>query len=71
MQYASTEGYNIVWSRQGLNIHLYMTSTFITLHFHLLKLLYMSIQYVIQGHMHRLCCNTLHKTRTVNPQMDP
>ena len=61
----------MVWSRQGINIHLYMTSTFITIHYHLLKSLYTSIQYVIQGHTHRLYHNTLHKTQTLKPQMYP
>ena len=30
--------------------------------YHLLKSLYTSIQYVIQGHMHRLYHNTVYKT---------
>ena len=47
---------------QGLNIHLYMISTFITIYYHLLKQTVMSIQYVIQGHMHRLYHSTLHNT---------
>ena len=41
----------------------------IIIDYSLLKLFYMSIQYVIQGHMHRLYYNTVHKTQTLNPQM--
>ena len=55
-------------------ISLYMTFMYdhysiITIDSQLLKSLYTSIQYVIQGHMHRLYCNTVHKTQTLDPQM--
>ena len=31
----------------------------------------LGIQYVIQGHMHRLYGNTMYKTQTLDPQMYP
>ena len=43
--------------------------------YHLLKSIYkntiLGIQYVIQGHTHRLYHNTMHKTQTLDPDGYP
>ena len=55
-------------------LSLYMTFTYdhyslIIIDYCLLESFYTSIQYVIQGHTHRLYHDTVHKTQTLNPQM--
>ena len=61
----------MVW----LSLFMYDHYSLITIDYHLLKLLYkntiLRIQYVIQGHTHRLYHNTMHKTQTLDPQMYP
>ena len=61
----------MVW----LSLFMYDHYSLTTSDYHLFKLLYrntiLRIQYVIQGHMHRLYRNTMHKNQTFDPQMYP